>query len=87
MCICENCIHNEVCGEERYYDESMTYCDQHIAIGTQICPLLKGPCLRNKCVNFYMRNIDTSGFGIHVPPYGTCHYFNINLDYKDEEDD
>jgi hypothetical protein len=51
----------------------------------QICPLLKGPCLRDKCVNFYMRDTDTRGFGFKVSPYGACSYFNINLDYVEED--
>lgn len=50
----------------------------------KICPLLNGPCLRDKCVNFYMRDIDTRGFGFSVTPYGACNYFNVNLDYKEE---
>lgn len=90
MCMCKNCIHNEVCGEEGHLDGSVVYCAQHIPdipVGSQICPLLRGPCLRNKCVNFYMRNVDTRGFGIQVPTYGACSYFNINLDYKDEEEE
>lgn len=52
----------------------------------KICPLLNGPCLRDKCVNFYMRDTDTRGFGLPVTPYGACTYFKINLDYKEKED-
>ena len=53
----------------------------------KVCPLLKSQCIREKCVCFYMRKTDTYGLGMEVEPYGTCSYFNINLDYVEEEED
>ncbi len=51
----------------------------------KICPLLKGQCVREKCVCFYIRKMDTFGLGMEVEPYGACSYFNIDLDYVEED--
>lgn len=47
-----------------------------------ICPLLKEPCIREKCVCFsFQRGYDT--FGGPCKPYGHCDFLKINLDYRE----
>ncbi len=45
-----------------------------------ICPLLKEPCIREKCVCYSIRDYDI--LGQPCKPYGACEYFKINLDYE-----
>lgn len=37
-CICENCIHDTVCGEEGHLDPAMTFCAEHI--GTDVVGMI-----------------------------------------------
>lgn len=45
-----------------------------------ICPLLKEPCIREKCICFSTRDYDI--IGVPCEPYGTCEHLKINLDYE-----
>lgn len=47
-----------------------------------ICPLLKEPCIREKCVCYSTREYDI--FDMPCEPYGACEYLKINLDYEKE---
>ena len=44
-----------------------------------ICPLIKGPCIREKCVCYSTRDYDI--IGNPCKPFGACEYLKINLDY------
>ena len=48
-----------------------------------ICPLLKEPCIREKCICFSTRDYDI--IGVPCEPYGTCEHLKINLDYERED--
>ena len=45
-----------------------------------ICPLLKEPCIRDKCVCYSTRDYDIIGHS--CKPYGVCEHLKINLDYE-----
>ena len=38
--LCENCLHNDVCGEEGYLDEALTFCKSFIS-STATCIYIK----------------------------------------------
>ena len=45
-----------------------------------ICPLLKEPCIRERCVCYSTRDYDI--FNDPCEPYGVCEHLKINLDYE-----
>lgn len=45
-----------------------------------ICPLLKEPCIREKCVCFSVRDYDV--IGSPCEPYAVCEHLKLNLDYE-----
>ena len=47
-------------------------------ISDLICPLLKEPCIREKCVCFSIRNYDVVGWDCE--PYAVCEHLKLNLD-------
>ncbi len=51
-------------------------------INNLICPLLKEPCIREKCVCFSTMHYDI--LGGPCEPYGACEFLKINLDYERE---
>lgn len=59
----------------------------------KFCPLLKGPCIREKCVcysttddiNDYVLAKDYNILNMRYGSYGVCKFLKIDLDYVEED--